>query len=294
MLLRQQGEFNDLSPKLRDELTKKVQSFGKRVRYKFEISNPNPDPLKENGAVIWPNVYTLQPATFYINDKQENRGDKSNSKQIGLVEKSDERGFPIKFKKINVLAKDKGILTLELEEIQEHFDFAMYLEMHPKLTGGQFADKSKRQVVTRIDEHKLAKEQRELRSEKLKALSEVQSMSDEELKNFADAMLWDSTEELDLIRNKAEELAETNPIYLNDKIKGKTIEYQALVKQAIDKGVIGFDPAEYKFIYRGNNQTITILTPAGKNNEVEKFAEWLQVGGAKTDEIYKKIKSLVK
>jgi len=292
MLLSQQGKYNDLSPSLRKKLVEKVKGFGKKVRYKFEISHDNPDPLKESGKTIWPTIYTLQPATFNINDKEENRDGKSNSKAVGLIEKTDDKGTPTKFRKIKLHGKDAGVLKLDLEDSAEDFDFAMYLELHPKLVGGMFADKNKRQLITRIDEHKLAKEARELRSDKIKALNAIQSMSDEDLVNFADAMLWDSSEEPELLRNRAEELAETNPVYLNDKIKGKTVEYQATIKQAIDRGIISFDPAEYKFFYTGNKQTITTLSPAGTKNEVEKFAEFLQTGGQKADEIYKKIKAL--
>lgn len=293
MLLSQQGQFNDLSPKLREKLEEKVRGFGKTVRYKFDISNTNPDPQKYNGAVIWPNMYVLDPATFYIQDKDEKRDNKSPSKRIGMVAAVDEKGNPSKFEKIKVDGKYKGILKLELEEIPDHFEHAIYLEMHPKLTNGMFSDKTKRQIITRVDEQVLAKEQRAARTERKKALDAVESMSEKDLVDFADAMLWDSTQDPELLRNQAEELAETNPIYFNDKVKGKTIEYQALVKQAIDRSIISFDPGEYKFTYSGNNQTITILTPTGGKNEIEKMAEWLQVGGIKADEVYKKIKSLV-
>lgn len=294
MLLSNQGKYNDLSPELRKELMEKVRGFGKKVRYKFDISHPNPDPLKEGGAIVWPTIYTLQPATFNINDKKEKRDGKSNSKAIGLIDRTDDKGIPTKFRKIKIHGKDAGILKLDIEENPDDFDYAMYLELHPKLMGGMFSDKNKRQVVTRIDEHKLAKEARELRSDKIKALNAVQGMSDEELVDFADAMLWDSAEDPELLRNRAEELAETNPVYLNDKIKGRTVEYQATIKQAMDRGLISFDPVEYKFYYTDNRQTIAMLTPTGTKNEVEKMAEFLQTGGAKADEIFKKIKALNK
>lgn len=292
MLLRNEGQYNELSLKLREEVRKKVEGFGKVVRYKFDISNENPDPQKHDGKLIWPNMYTLDPATFYITDPNDKK-----SKRIGLVDTVEfENGHPIvkRFKKIKVDGKYKGILKLEIAEIEEHFDFAMYLELHPKVSNGMFPDKTKRQMITRVDEQVLAKEQREVRTSKLKALNAAQSMSDKELVDFADAMMWDSTQDIELLKNQVEELAETNPVYFNDKVVGKTIEYLALVKRALDKSVILFDPAEYKFSYAGNNQTITMLSPAGDKSEVEKFAEWLQVGGEKADEVYKKIKSLIK
>lgn len=294
MLLRQQGQYNNLSDKLREKLVEKVKGFGKSVRYKFDISNINPDPQKYGGAVIWPNMYILDPATFYIKDPFENRSGVSPTKRVGLIHSVDDKGIPTRFDKIKVDGKYKGVLKLETEEISDHFDYAMMLEMHPKLVGGEFSDKAKRQMITRIDEQAAAKEARAARTDRKKALDAVESMSDKELIDFCDAMMWDSAQDPGVLRNMAEELAETNPVYFNTKVQGKTVEYQAAVRQAMNKGVILFDPGEYKFVYGGNMQPITILTPAGDKNEVEKLAEWLQVGGPQATEVYKNIKQLIK
>jgi hypothetical protein len=295
MLLRQQGQYNNLSDDLRNKLVEKVKGFGKSVRYKFDISNKNPDPEKYGGvSVIWPNMYILDPATFYIKDPFEKRQGVSQTKRVGLIHSVNEKGDPIRFEKIKVDGKYRGILKLEIEEISDHFDYAMIIEMHPKLIGGDFSDKAKRQMITRIDEQAAAREARAARTERKKALDAVESMSDKDLIDFADAMIWDSAQDPQILRNMAEELAETNPVYFNEKVSGKTVEYQAAVKQAMNKGAIIFDPAEYSFRYGGNKQIITTLSPAGDKNEVEKFAEWLQVGGSKGEQAYKKINELIK
>ena len=70
-MLEKVGKFNDLSPKLRSILEEKVKSFGKKVRFKFEIARQNPDPEKKNGAVIYPFLYTLDPIVFDIVDTNE-------------------------------------------------------------------------------------------------------------------------------------------------------------------------------------------------------------------------------
>jgi hypothetical protein len=67
-----------------------------------------------------------------------------------------------------------------------------------------------------------------------------------------------------------------------------------LIKQAMNKGLITFEYGEYKFIWTGNQQTITVLSPTGSKNEIEKMSEWMQTSGAKGDDVYKKLKSLVK
>ena len=189
--------------------------------------------------------------------------------------------------------KYKGILKLEIQEIDEHFEFAMFLEMHPKLTGGMFSDKAKRQVFSRIDEQAAETEARKERSTRRKAMDIAEGMSHKELIDFADAMLIDSTQEEGVLRNEIELIAETTPDFFNDLVSGKTIEYQSLVKQALDKGIIEFNPDSYSFNYASNKQPIITLSPTGVKNEVQKLADWLQSNGKIEQEVYKKIKSLV-
>jgi len=293
MLIQQVAHFNDLSPKLRKEIEDKVKGFGKTVRYKFDISNPNPDPTFVNGKVLWPTLYTLDPAVFNINDPHEDRDGKSKSKRIAIVEGVDEKGMPNRFKKVRVHGRRNGILLLNLET-EEDFATAVFLELHPKLTNGKFFDRTKKQVVSRIDEVANATEQRTLRTAKVKAMNAAQQMSDQDRVSFADAMMWDSTQDPSVIGNMIEELAETDPVFFNDLIEGKNIEFQAVVKQALDRQVIGFDLAAWKFFWHSNQQPITVVSPVGDKNHVEKMAEWFQIGGKNADEAYKKIKSLIK
>ena len=294
MLLRETGLFNELSPELRKKLEAKVDGYGKSVRYKFDISSDNPDPSKHDGKLIYPNMFILDPSTFFISDPYEKRENKSKTKRIGLVEEVNDDGVPIKFKKIKVEGKNRGILKLDIEEIAEHREFAILLELHPKQTKGDFLDKSKRQMFARIDEQAAANTQRSERTERVKALNIAQGMSDKDLIDFSDAMLWDSTQEISILRNEVENLAETDPKFFNDLVIGKNIEYQALIKQCMDNSIIDYNYDEMKFVYSGNKQVIMQVSPSGEKNEVQKFAEWLQVGGDKSEEVYKKLKSLLK
>jgi hypothetical protein len=296
MSLENFAHFNDLSPKLREELEQKVQSFGKSVRYKFDIARPNPDPERYNGASVYPNMYTLDPTKFTIQDPYENRDSKSKTKNIALVDDGfiNDKGVPERFKKVKISGSEKAILKLNVADNRDDFYMAMMLEMHPKLKTGKFADKNLHPIISRIDENAAAIEARTERSERLKALNVAQAMSDTELIDFADAMQWDSSENSEVLRNKVEELADSNPVYFNDLVQSKAIEYQSLIKQAMNKDLITFEHGEYKFMWSGNQQTITNLSPTGSKSEVEKMSEWMQTSGNKGDDFYKKLKSLVK
>ena len=292
MQLEPVAHYNNLSAKLREEIEAKLKGFGKSVRYKFEISKPNPDPAKYNGDTVWPNRYTLDPAVWDVTDPYEVAG-KSKSKKIGIVEAVDENGKPNRFRKIRVMAPQKGVLILDLEN-QDDYYTAFALELHPKLIGGKFEDKNAYRVVTRIDENAEAETKRKERTSRKKALDAAESMEDTDIVNFADAMMWDSGEPANILRNKVEELAETDPEFFNDLIEKKEIQVRALVKQALDKRIITHDPVENKFMWASNMQLITALPVSLTANHVQQFAEWLVVGGAKAEEVHKKIKELSK
>ena len=290
------AEFNDLSPILLKKLQEKVASFGKVVRYRFDIEQENPDRTYYNGKIIFPNSYTLDPTVFNITDKDEKREGKSQFKKIALIKSHEPNGtggYKTEFIKIRVPAASRGIVRLDLEN-PDDIAKCMVLELHPKMKGGIFADKEKRAVFSRIDDVVEAQQQSLERAEKRKAQNAVADMDEQALIQFCDAMMWDSTQDPIILRNLAEEQAEIDPKSLNDVINSKTYEVRAIIKQAIDREIITYNQAELKFSWTGNGQTIGIVSPNGEENEIVKFAEILQTGGAKMDEALKKITQLVK
>lgn len=291
-MLEQNAHYNDLSEKLRAELEEQIKSFGKKVRFKFNISNANPDPQKYNGNIIWPFLWTLDPAIFTIVDPYEKRVGKQKAKQIAMVERLNDKGVPDKFFRIRVHGRDQGNVRLDLENPTDQ-ERCMYILLHPKLSGGQFSDKTKQQVIIRVDEKKEAQIAKEVRHAKKLAYLAATEMTEDQLTQFAAAMLWDETDDIDILRNKAEELAETSPEMFNDLIVGKSIEFRATVKRAIDSQLIAFNPTENKFTWVSNQQTIATLGMGldGKS-EVERLAEWLMTSGRQGDDVYRKLKSL--
>jgi len=292
-MLKQVAHYNDFSPKFIEELEAKIDSFGKLVRYKFDIERQNPDKEFYNGKTIFPQMYTLDPAVFNIVDKHEGRPGKSKSKTVANIKTAEmnQHGVLIPtFNKVRVKAGARGVLRLDLTN-EEDRDICAILELHPKLKGGEFADPNRQQIVSRVDESADATQQRIERGARLTALNAVNDMSEADIREFADGMQWDSTQDIEILRNQAEALADTEPIFFNEIISKDIIKYQALVQQALNKGIIQFDPAEYKFSWVGNKQPITVLSPVGEKTHVEKMAEFLKIG-QQGQEVFKKIKSL--
>lgn len=295
-MLEQQGIYNDLSPKLRKEIEDKVESFGKSVRFKFNISNPNPDPLKYNGEILYPFLWTLDPKTFKITDPYEDRPGKQKVKTIGIIDKieqnSEGKEISVKFKCVRVSERFKGVMLYDLESIEQQ-EYVAYLLLHPKLTGGRFIDKQKNPVFYIIDASKLATEERTLRSAKREASNFAAKMSDREVVEFADAMVWDSTDELGIIRNKIEDMAENTPAIFNDLVKNEKMKFQTVVKQALDNHVISYDPLANKIVWVSTTQPIAQLSADMGKHEVERAAEWFQFGGEQAIKAFEKVKSLM-
>lgn len=292
MLLEQVAHFNRLSPKLRKELESLVDSFGKTVRYRFNISHKNPDPTKYNGEIIWPSCYNLDPAVFNILDPYENRDGETKLKTIALIEKTDEKGLPNKFTKIKVYERTKGELLLNLES-PEHRYYAMYLELHLKNGKGKFKDKNRQSIFERVDELSAAKEERQKRSARKLAMDTAEKMSDKKVIEFANAMLWEQAEPI-VLRNKLEEMAENNPEMFNDIVSDKKIEYRANIKRGIDNNILEYNPVGAKLLWAATKQTIVSLgMSTSPEEDIKGFAEWFMTNGQKGDETYKKLISLL-
>jgi len=293
-MLQQIGIYNDISKSLTQKLEAKLESFGKIVRYRFNIERENPDKTYHDGKTIFPQTYTLDPTIFKINDIDDATG-KTKTKSIALIKEykyNDRNQLEFIYGKVRVKAGQRGILRLDLENDEDR-EMCMYLELHPKLNGGLFSDKERIPVFKRIDENAEAKEKIEERSIRRKAMAIAEDMQGKALIDFSDAMGYDSSQDPTVLKNMVEELAEAEPKFFADLVESKEVEYRSTIRQAMNKGVIAFDPADYKYIWVGNNMTIAVLSPVGDKSEVEKFSQWLQTGGEKTQEIFKKIKSLI-
>lgn len=290
-MLTKTQKYNNLSPKLEGILEKRVLSYGEVVKYRFDIEMENPDKTFYNGKTIFPQVYTLDPTVINFNDPHEDRSGVSKNKLVALISEIDDKGVPTSYKKVRVHAGVRGILTLNLDKDEDRA-MCMYLELHPKNGNGLFPGKDVVAKFSRIDENAAATEKIAERSARKKAMDFAEQMSDEDVINFADAMQWDSSTNKTVLRNQIEELAENDHEFFNEFVSSNTLQYKALVKKAINKGVIAFDPAENKFTWASTNQVLTLVN-CEPGKEIEKLAEWLLAGGKQAEEAYNKIKSMV-
>lgn len=296
--LEQVAHINDLSVKTRKELVERVKSYGRYVKYKFDIVNKNPDPEKYNGEFIVPGTYSLDPRTFDIIDKNETRENKASTKTIGLVGRKDDKGIPNFFEKVRLYSHDRAELEFDTQ-VAEQLQWIYYLEMHPKNKNSMFPDPSKHPVFERVNEVQYSEDARTIRSAKHIATGVAMNMSEKELRQYADAMMWDSNlflgeEGLGVLRDKVELAAETDPKTFTDLVESKKIEYLAAIKVAIDKKAIIHNASENTFCWMANNNVIFMTSNLSAKAPNEQFAEWLMIGDDKSKEVFKKIKEVIK
>lgn len=280
--------YNNLSPKLREQLEKKAKEAGRYVKYKFAIAKRNPDQeLKTGGEYLYPLRWALTPVTFYITDPGDGL-----RKRIGIVDRLKEFGAPDDgFRRVLLEEQYRGILRLDMEHMPDQ-DMFMYLELHPKLEGGLFRDNNEMAVFRRIDEVKEAKTSLTVRENRANAMFAASQMSTHEIKDFACAMGWDESEDISIIRDKIMELAENDPQWFKDFINNKSIEYRSVIKRAMDNKIIAWQPVENKFVWASNNQTIAILDRCEDGKVLERMSDWV-ITSKNGQEVYTKLKGLL-
>lgn len=278
--------YNNLSPELREKLSKKAAEVGRYVKYKFAIAKRNPDgEMKTGGEYLYPQSWALTPVTFHITDG-------GSRKKIGIIDKLKEYGAPSdSFRRCKLNEQFKGVLTLDLDSMDDQDMFA-YLELHPKLEGGIYRDKNEMAIFKHIDDVKEAKSSLTARENRANAMFVASQMAVKEIKDFACAMDWDEHDDISIIRDKVMELADKDPLWFKNFIDNKSIEYRAVIKRAMDNNIVAWQPVENKFVWVSNGQTIAILDRCEDGKVLERMSDWI-VTSKNGQEVYTKLKGIL-
>lgn len=288
-MLRNFEGHNNFSPELRKRLNDARANAGKSVKYKFYIARKNPDgEHRAAGEYLYPAAYTLTPVTFSIIDPGDD-----TMKQVGMVSSKDRYGLieELRFRRIELTERMAGMFYLDLT-VQDHIEKFEYLELHPKYEGGLFRDKNIPPLFQRVDDLKEAKKtlrQREVRGEALMVATRLQ---ENEVRNFAAAMNWNELEDLDILRDKLTNLADTDPAFFRKFMDDPKAEYRALIRRATDANILAWVPTENKYVWVSNGGTIAMLERTDADTHFEQMADWFMTHKNGQD-TYKKVKSLL-
>lgn len=282
------GKFNRLSPDLRKEIETKGDKAGRYVKYRFDIARLNPDGQQTTGGqYIYPLLYTLTPVTFEIIDPYD-----KGRKRIGLVRDLKEHGASEdSFHRISIKEGWQGIYTIDMEKPHDRDVFA-FLELHPKMQNGRFRDFNAPGIVTRIDEVAEATTLSRLRNVKVEAMFVASSFNAQQVRDFAAAMNWNESDDLVILKNRIEAIAESDPVFFKEFIDSKNIEYRAVLKRAMDKNIIAYLPVESKFVWVSNGQPIAVLERVEGGKYLDRMCDWV-LTSKNGMEVFQRIKGLL-
>jgi hypothetical protein len=185
-------------------------------------------------------------------------------------------------------------LKLDLTDSATHDTFG-YLEMHPDMENGMFADKNKvRFPIRRVDKVQDAQKSYGTREKRITAASVAMNYTQAEARDFAAAIGWDENEDLTVLKENILQMAEEQTDDFT-KIAESNIVYKSTIKRAITKQVIEFVPMENKFVWASNKQTVAVLerTDGSPRDTVERLCEWLETT-KNGEEIYNRMSALLK
>lgn len=273
MLTQSGGKVNDLSPKLREDLQKKMERMAvkDKIKFKFDIARKNPDPDKTGGEYLFQPHWVLQPVTFDIMDPHK---EKDKRTKIGLVVHENDKGIPDGFARVILTDRDRGNLTLDISKPDDIDRFA-YLMLHPTLDGGDFQDKSYAPQFKYVDVKKDAQKKQEARNLRRDAMEVASNMTGEEEANFALAMGWDEDIEPIDRNEKISDFAEKDPEGFKKMIESSYYALRALVSRAESRKIINWLPAEYKYVWETTGEVMVAHGRQEGLNRLEKTAEWL-------------------
>lgn len=295
MFLLKQDRYNDLPEEICSKIQAKwdeiVASKAKRILYKFNLAKENPDPLKENGSYVWPNLFVLPKASFQY--RWKTKDGKSGIAHVAMINniQIDENGRKtVTYHKIKVPGRSEGRYAIEITEELAIEKFA-YMELHPNHIGGMNASTTEPGFFQRVDEVGEAKLSRMRRKVENDAAFAAEEMNDQEVRDFACALAWDESEDIEILRDQVEALAKNAPEYFVKMVDRKTTGYAANIRRAQNAGVITYTPAEKKWSWAHDGKTLATLDHSVEN-EMMGLVDWLQ-SSKNGDTVYETLKSAV-
>jgi hypothetical protein len=254
--------------------------------YRVLCGTVNPDDeARKKVPILYPETWPI-PNKDRIWDEH-----KQDYVDIGVIDRTINVGGVAtpKYKKLTTFVKrNNGYITcsggiIGDEEIYEFFELTDHNVSKPK------RDESKVGVIERIDIVGDSKKRVKSRNVKLDALKYFDGMTVGEMKEFAASMNWDENMDIAILQDKIGDMAENNPESFKKAVESKEKDNKAIIRRAIDAGVIKYDVAQHKVTLNG--QTLMSLTRVEGVDYLTQAADWIATAknGDKTLATIKKL-----
>lgn len=176
-------------------------------------------------------------------------------------------------------------------------EFYEFFEMSNLNKSFKHRDTSIEPVFERVDTDKENKEKLNKVTARTEALIAFSNMSVAELRDFSAQMNWDELSEPLVLKTQVGSFADSDPENFLKILNDDQFALRALVKSALTKSVIGYDPVQHRIIWANTDQTVAKLDRVDGKNHVDVFAEWLATssnGSSVKSSIEKKVRGVRK
>jgi len=270
--------YNNVSPELLNQFKLRP---GEQVVYR--VSGIQPNPMDPSTWAI-PSVKNV-PVTDEIYDQIADR-----YVSIAAIRSVGTDGT-ITYHDLYFFGSQGGHLIL-LGGRADHQEIHSYLSLCNYNGSNPNRDDSKEIVFELVDE--VAKSQKETKKRNLKreALNSAADLSADDVRNYIAALGQDDTQKIEVLRNKLEAMADSDPEEFIALISNKQATMKATINRALSKGAIMFDTEQSRFTWPNGEAILTVSRTTGGDNVDELIS--FCVSGAKGEKVYQTLQSKAK
>jgi hypothetical protein len=225
-----------------------------------------------------------------VDYKDEKGIDHTEYHDIGLVRSVDRDNIPTAKSWWVHANLSQGEITLtggsiEDEERYWYAELCNYNESNPN------RDASKKAYFYRVDKVADAKQRNKKVDLELECLLFIRDLTPGEVKKLAAAILHNENEDVDILRDKLNAFAKSDPEKFNRLATSKDVEINAAIQRAYNAQVIKWIPSQSRVAWGNNNSTIATLKLVEGLSWQEQFADWIKThkNGKETYDTIKKL-----
>jgi len=272
------ANYNNLSQAMMETFRKRYPIMKPGEVKKFKLLNIKPDP--DNPGKMKMPFSKKVPARDRIFDKGDN-----TYKDIAFIASVGFNG-QVTLGSINFYRTAGGMVvckggTADGQELCDYLLLSNYRDNNGE------RNKNVKPTFTLLDPKAIAKAEKEERDRRFEILKIAKELDEEKLKMMCLALGYDTSDE-DVMQADVEKLAEQDPDAFLNAWSNPLRDKKAVFRDAVNKGIIKWVPAENKFVY-GKSDTVLAVIPRGSGiDEIEELAQW-SMKDDKTEAQYREI-----
>ena len=259
-------EFNKISDKLKADISKAIATHKGVLEFKLTNGRIFQVPTLAGGFVN----KTVYKATYSFPER-DTIIDNGEMVEIAVIDSTDDKGNPV-YGLLRIDAEQEGHFMLNATNPRERrwIEFLLasnYCSFNTNRIEGK-------EVCELVDHLANSRSNLARFTKKQSAMVVALNMTEKERADFAAAMNWNEREHADIIAEKVLHLADAQPDFFADFVEGNGIESRSILKRAITKGVVSFDPQANTLSW-ANGEVFAVLETEANKNFLDMFAKWV-------------------